>query len=510
MKKAFVPILTVLCCATPALAETTEGNTVSTVRHWRQANEREIVREFTEFVRIPNESRDRENILRNAKHLFGMMEKRGLSPRMLATVDAAPVLYGEWLVPAASSTYVFYAHYDGQPIVDTKDWADPPYSAALRDGSVEGGGKTISQLPAAGPVDPNWRIFGRSAADDKAGIMTILSAVSALQASGIQPRANLKFVFEGEEETGSEHLETILAANKELLRSDGWIICDGPIHSSGRQNVVFGVRGVYGVELTVHGANRNLHSGQFGNWAPNPAMMLAQLLATMKDGEGRILIEEFYNSIEPLGELEKNAIGKIPNTDAEQMQALKLGRTDGAGARLAELINLPTLNVSGLASGKVGGQIATIIPASATAAFDVRLVKGVTRAGTLGQIKAHIERQGYYITSALPTDEERLQYPHIAQLTVTAQGYEAVRAQMDSAFGRKVVNAVEAAKEDSVLIPSSGGSLPLDMIERALGVPVILVPSTNADNNQHAKNENARLGNLWDAIEVYSQLLTME
>src|SRR5262249_8616377 len=159
--------------------------------------------------------------------------------------------------------------------------------------------------------------------------MTILSAVSALQASRIHPRSNLKFVFEGEEETGSEHLETILAASKELLRSDGWVICDGSIHSSGRQSVVFGVRGVYAVELTVHSAIRNLHSGIFGNWAPNAAMMLAQLLATMKDGEGRILIEGFYNSVEPLGEREKDAIAKIPNTDAEQIQALKLGRTDG-------------------------------------------------------------------------------------------------------------------------------------------------------------------------------------
>ena len=253
--------------------------------------------------------------------------------------------------------------------------------------------------------------------------MTILSAVSgAPSVRHPHPRSSLKFVFEGEEETGFEHLETILAANKELLHSDGWIICDGSIHSSGRQNVVFGVRGAYAVELTVHSAIRNLHSGNFGNWAPNAAMMLAQLLATMKDGQGKILIEGFYDSVEPLRDREKEAIARIPNTDAEQMQALKIGRTDGGGARLAELINLPTLNVSGLASGKVGGQVATIIPSSATAAFDIRLVKGVTRAGTLAQLSAHIERQGYYLTSTPPTDEERLKYPRIAQLTVHSTG----------------------------------------------------------------------------------------
>ena len=339
--------------------------------------------------------------------------------------------------------------------------------------------------------------------------MTILSAVAALRASGIQPRANLKFVFEGEEETGSDHLEEILMANKELLRSDGWIICDGPIHSSGRQSVVFGVRGVYAVELTVHTAIRNLHSGGYGNWAPNAAMSLAQLLASMKDHDGRILVEGFYDSVEPLSEAERKAIAEIPNTDAEWMRSLKLGRTDGGGARLAELINLPTMHVSGLSSGKVGGQVMTIIPGSASAAMDIRLVKGVTRAGTLGQLKAHIEKQGYHVIDRLPTDEERLMHPRIAQLNVTGPGYEAVRTSMESAFGRKVAGAVEAIRPDSILIPSSGGSLPLDMIERALSVSVIMVGVTNHDSNQHAKNENLRLGNLWDGIETYSALFTM-
>ena len=510
MRRVSACALLVLCGSALADASGNIENVVGSARAWRQANERMIISELVEFVQIPNESRDKENILKNASYILGMMGRRGLSPRMLQVPDAAPVLYGEWLVPGASSTYVFYAHYDGQPIADAKEWADAPFSGAVRDGSVESGGKTIAKLPDEGSLDPDWRIFGRGAADDKAGIMTILSAVSALKASGLKPRANLKFVFEGEEETGSEHLDTIMTANKELLRSDGWIICDNAIHSSGRQSIMFGVRGVYAVELTVHGAIRNLHSGQFGNWAPNPAMMLAQLLATMKDSEGRILIDGFYDSVEPLSEREKEAIAKIPNTDTQQMRALKLGRTDGRGARLAELVNLPTLNISGLGSGKVGGQVTTIIPASATAAFDIRLVKGVTRAGTLAQLKAHIQKQGYYVTSSAPTDDERLEHPRIAQLSVTAQGYEAVRTAMDSVFSRKVVNAVEAVKEDRILIPSSGGSLPLDMIERALGVSIILVGITNPDNNQHAKNENVRIGNLWDGIELYSTLLMMQ
>lgn len=491
-------------------AQVTADDATEAARAWRSQNERAIVNELVEFVRIPNESRDVPNIVRNARHLLDLMTKRGLAPRLLETANAAPVVYGEWLVPGARSTFVFYAHYDGQPVAELKEWADPPFSGAIRDASIESGGKLIGELPSDGPINPEWRVFGRGAADDKAGILTILNAVSAMRAIGLQPRANLKFVFEGEEETGSEHLAGILSAHKDLLRSDGWIICDTPIHSSGRQNVVLGVRGVYGVELTVHTASRNLHSGQFGNWAPNAAISLAQLLATMKDADGRILVEGFYDTVVPLSEREKRAIAQIPDTDADQRRSLKLGRTDGRGARLAELINLPTLNIHGLVSGKVGGQIATIIPASATAEFDIRLVKGTTRAGTFRQLKAHIERHGYFVLDRAPTDEERLAHSHIAELKVTAQGYEAVRTSMDSSFARKVIQSIEAIKPDRILIPSSGGSLPLDMIERALGVPVLMVGSTNADNNQHAKNENVRLGNIWDGIETYAALMRME
>lgn len=509
MTKAFLTLVLFLT-APCTWAQSPVRDAAQAAREWRIANERLIVSELIEFAKIPNESRDAANIARNARHLAALMEKRGLAPRLLMAENSPPVVYGEWLVPGAQATYVFYAHYDGQPVLELKEWADAPFSGAIRDASIESGGKLIQQLPSEGALNPEWRVFGRGVADDKAGILTILNAVSAMRAQGLKPRANLKFVFEGEEETGSEHLEATLSANKDLLRSDGWIICDTPIHSSKRQNIVFGVRGVYGIELTVHTAARNLHSGGFGNWAPNAAMSLAQLLATMKDHDGRIRVGGFYDPVVPLSASEKAAIAQIPDTDAELRQSLKLGRTDGNGARLAELINLPTLNVSGVSSGKVGGQISTIIPASATASFDIRLVKGTTRAGTFAQLKAHIEEQGYVVLDRAPTDEERIAHSHIAELKVIAQGYEAVRSSMDGPFARKVIATVEAIKPDRILIPSSGGSLPLDMIERTLGVPILMVGSTNADNNQHAKNENVRLGNLWDGIEMYTGLMSMD
>ncbi len=477
------------------------------VKAWRQAHESRVLDEFIQLLRLPNVSQDKPNILRNAEHLIEMMQKRGLNPRLLQVPDATPVVYGEMLAEKPTATYVFYAHYDGQP-ADAKEWASPPFEPVLRTGRLESGGKVIPFPKAGARIEPDWRIYARSAADDKNSIMAMLAAVDALQASGIRPTVNLKFFFEGEEEIGSTNLEKILALHKELLQGDLWIICDGPVHASGRQNVVFGVRGIKPLEITVHGANRDLHSGQFGNWAPNPAMMLAQLLASMKDQEGRVLIDGFYEGVAPLTDTERKALDAIPFNDAAQMQTLGLARVDGGGAKLAELITLPSFNVRGLSAGRVAGQIATIIPASATAAIDIRLMKGVTRERAVSRVLEHIRKQGFHVTTTEPDEDLRLRHQRIAQVVVPAVGYEAVRTSMDIRVARKVVASIESVRKPLVLQPTLGGSLPLEMIERVLQAPMIVVPMANHDNNQHAKNENLRLQNLWDSIEVLAALMT--
>ncbi len=492
-----------------AVAEAPANPTAIAARAWRQGNEWQILDEYREFLRIPNESTDKANVARNAQHLMRMMERRGLHPRLLEEPDAAPVVYGEWLAANATATYVFYAHYDGQP-VEPKEWATPPFEPALRTARMDKGGEIIPPAERGRQVDPEWRIYARGASDDKAGVMALLSAVDALKASGIQPRANLKFVFEGEEEIGSLHLEKILASNKPLLEGDLWVICDGTIHASGRQSIVFGVRGIQPVEITVYGANRDLHSGQFGNWAPNPAMMLAQLLATMKDREGRVLIDGFYDGVIPLTETERKALGEVPNNDDELMRSLGLARVDGGGAKLVDLYYLPTLNIRGLSSGRVGGQVATIIPSTATAAFDIRLVKGITREQAVARLTAHVRKQGFFVTSTPPDEATRLKHDRVAQVVADSVGYEAARTSMDSAVAKKLVASVESVRGPLALLPTAGGSLPLDMIERALGSPTITVPIVNQDNNQHAKNENLRLQNFWDSIEMLAVVLSME
>ncbi|MBO0754590.1 MAG: M20/M25/M40 family metallo-hydrolase [Bradyrhizobiaceae bacterium] len=476
-------------------------------RAWRQTHERQILDDFFAFLKIPNVSSDLPNVRRNAEHLVQAMQKRGLSPRLLEVPGASPAVYGEILVPGATHTYVFYSHYDGQPL-DAKEWATPPFEPTFRTARLDRGGQ-VMPFPAPGQsIDPEWRIQARSASDAKGAIFSLLSAVDALNAAGAKPHANIKFIFEGEEEMESPHLARILSANKELLAGDLWFICDGPENPNGRLTIVFGARGIQKVEITVYGAKRALHSGHYGNWAPNPALMLAQLLASMKDADGRVLVENFYDGVIPLNAIELEAIAESA-TDAAQKKELALGRVDGGGKSLGELINQPSLNIRGISSGRIGEQAANIIPATATAAIDLRLVKGVTKEGQAERLIAHIRKQGYHVVTTDPDDATRLAHPRIAKVVVDAGGYNAVRTPMDLPLAQRVLAVARSVRPVAVQ-PTSGGSVPLDMIVDILGTRTISVSVVNYDNNQHSSNEDIKLMNLWNGIETDAALMMME
>jgi acetylornithine deacetylase/succinyl-diaminopimelate desuccinylase-like protein len=417
-------------------------------------------------------------------------------------------VYGELPAPGASATYVFYAHYDGQPVA-ADEWTSPPFEPLLYTARLDLGGQPVSAEERRRGLDPQWRIYARSASDDKAPIMAMMAALDALKAAGIRPRASLKFVFEGEEEMGSPHLREHLAAHRDLLRGDVWLMCDGPEHASGRQMVVFGARGTQRIDITVYGANRELHSGHYGNWAPNPALMLAQLLASMRDGEGRVLIEHFYDGVVPLTASERAALANVPDNDAQEMRDLGLTRVLGKSSRL-EGVTQPTLNVDGLASGQTGAAGVNAVPTTATASLDIRLVKGMDREQTVQRLIEHVRRQGYHVTDVEPDAQLRLKHAAIARVVVYPGGYNAARTPLDLPVARKVVATLETVRKPLVLMPTLGGSLPLSIIEETLGVPTITVPTVNHDNNQHARDENLRLQNLWDGIETLAVLLTMQ
>jgi acetylornithine deacetylase/succinyl-diaminopimelate desuccinylase-like protein len=386
----------------------------------------------------------------------------------------------------------------------TQPWKPVFYSAAL-----EANGQSYPIFDE-GAINPEWRIYARSASDDKAGVMAILTAFSALKENQVQLTSNIKFFFEGEEEAGSPHLGEIIERNKQLLEADAWIICDGPVHQSGRKQVVFGARGDINVDLTVYAAKRPLHSGHYGNWSPNPANLLARLLASMKDDDGRVTIADWYADVEPLGEAERRAIADAPQYDEELKKQLGIKRTENGGKTLMELITQPSLNINGFASGDVGALARNVIPTTATAVLDLRLVKGNDYKRQVQRLIEHIRKQGYFVTDREPTDAERTQYPLLARVHVRPGGYNADRTRMDVAVSKSVIAAVQSTSlEKIVLLPTSGGSLPLSIITERLKTVTISVPIANYDNNQHAENENIRIQNLWDGIETWAAIMTM-
>ncbi len=481
----------------------------STVRDYRRAHERQIIDEFTRLLAIPNVASDKENIRRTAQFILEMMQRRGLNPQLLEakSKDTPPAVYGEWKVAGATRSILLYAHYDGQP-VDPKAWtASPPFQPTWRSARADRGGQIVT-LPPSGEINPEWRIYARGASDDKAGVMGILTAFEALKAQGATPSFNIKFLFEGEEEAGSPHLGEIIELHKELLQAQAWIICDGPVHQSGRKEVVFGARGDQNVDVTVYGPTRPLHSGHYGNWAPNPAMLLAHLLASMKDESGRVTIAGWYEGVEPLGDAERRAIAEAPAYDDQIRAELGLARTEGKGRLLMELINQPSLNINGISSGDVGALARNVIPTTATTVLDLRLVKGNDYKKQIQHLIDHVKGQGFLVIDHDPSDAERQQHALIAKVIARAGGYNAERTRMDLPISMAVVNAVQSTSKDPIVkLPTSGGSLPLSIITDRLQTVTISVPIANYDNNQHAENENLRLQNLWDGIETLAAVM---
>lgn len=476
------------------------------VNAYIQANDTRILSDLARFLAIPNLASDSVNIWRNARHLVQMLDARGIRAQLLEAPGSPPAVFGELKTPGATRTVVFYAHYDGQP-VDTALWTNPPWTPTLRTRALSDGGTVIPLPTQPGSVQGEWRLYARSASDDKSPIIAFLSALDALRAGGIAPSVNLKFFFEGEEEAGSEHVRDMLTRHQDVLGADLWIFGDGPVHQSRRPQVSFGVRGVMGVELALYGPARTLHSGHYGNWAPNPLVGMARLVASMRDNDGRILIEGFYDDVSPPSRAEREAIATAPGADSALRAELLLAGTEAGNAPLMERIMLPALNVRGLSGGGVGPLAVNAIPMVARASMDFRLVPNQTPAHVRLLVEAHLRRQGFFVLDRDPTQEERLAHANI--LTVMWEdGYPASRADMSLPVSRAVVRATEMGAGGRVIVvPTSGGSLPLYHFEEVLRTPLISVPIVNHDNNQHAANENLRLQNLFEGMQVYAGLI---
>ncbi len=505
---AHVLVPALLCLTATALVAAPPTDLRTRMDGWVEKNQQAVVRELVEVLSIPNVAADTANIRKNAEWLRGALAKRGFTAQVLETVGN-PLVFGEMTVPGAARTMLFYAHYDGQP-VDAKRWKQPtPWTPILRGGRMEEGGAEMPNGLIAVAFNPASRIYARSASDDKSPFVALMAALDALKASNIRLTSNVKVVLEGEEEAGSTSLVPAIAKYRDRLRADVMYILDGPVHPSERPTVVYGARGIQTIQLTVYGPKMGLHSGHYGNWVANPAMRLAQLLATMKDDQGRVTLAGFYDGIAPVTGEEQALVDGVPDDAAALQKLFGIAGPERPGMSLQEALQVPTLNVRGLASAYIGGDARTIIPDRAIAEIDIRLVKETPSSRMRTLVRDHLVKQGWFVVDREPTDVERAAHAKIVRMAA-ADGTEAFRTSPLLPIAKQTVAALTATfGEPPVQIRTSGGTVPIAAFIDALGFPAVMLPIVNFDNNQHGENENLRVGHFFRGITTFAAVLTM-
>lgn len=454
------------------------------------------------MLALPNDAVVPEDIRRNVDWLEQAFRKRGFATRQLAN-DGKPMLYAEFPgKDPARKTVLFYMHLDGQPVIASQ-WAQKsPWSPVLKRKAANSEWEPIDTARLfEGPVDPEWRVFGRSSADDKGPIMMMLAAIDALKAAGGQPAVNVKVILDSEEEKGSPSISKVMQTHRELLACDAIAINDGPMHATNRPTLIFGNRGAAEAKLTVFGPKVPLHSGHYGNYAPNPAQRLASLLASMKDDSGRVTVAGYYDKVR-LGEAERKIMAAVPDDEPALKKRIGIAQADKVGSNYQEAMQYPSLNVRGMNSAAVGDKVANIVPDKAEAEFDLRTTPE-SDAAYLGKlIEQHIVKQGYHLVKGTPTDEERARYEKLASFSYQSEGGDAAGSPVDSPVAKWAYEAISGTfgtTPEPVRIRMMGGTVPTAEIVKVLRVPFVIIPLVNADNNQHAANENLRLGNYTDA-----------
>ncbi len=470
------------------------------VQDYRAAHEAAIVGQLDELVRLRSVAADPAGLAATAARLESLLKARGFATSLMSAQGSPPAVFGSYNSPGAKRTVVFYAHYDGQPVTPAQ-WSSDAFSPVMRDGA-----RDIDWKNAKPPFDPEWRFFGRATGDDKNSIIAFLAGFDALKAIGRKPSVNIKVFWEGEEERSSAHLAEILRNHKEELRADLWLIGDAPVHQSRAPSLYFGARGNLWLEATVYGPLRALHDGHYGNWVPNPGVMAAELITQMRDSEGRILIPGFEDDVRALTADEQAAIARLPPVENDLRREFGIGRSEGNEGLTASTMR-PALNIRGLRSGQVGAEAAGAIPVDATVAMGFRLVPGQTPLGVRAKVEAFLKTKGWTVVADAPDTAARLAHPRIVRLD-WRDAYPALRSDMTSPAARGVIAAANAAAGKPVtILPMMGASVPLYLFDDIMKVPVIGLPISNHDNNQHAANENLRLRNLWDGIGVYAAMM---
>ncbi len=466
---------------------------------------RHTIDELREFVAIPNDALDHSDINRNLSWLTKKFNERGFNSSVLPT-EGESLFFAALPMEDGKPTILFYMHFDGQS-VDPSKWDQPdPYKVVLKTMDNDEW-KTLSFDDLKEDVNYDWRLFGRSTSDDKGPIVMFLNTIDLLKKNKVEIPFNIKVILDGEEEKSSAPLPKAVKEYRELLEADFLIISDGPVHSSGKPTIAYGARGITSLTLTTYGPINPQHSGHYGNYAPNPGFQLAQVLAGMKDSDGRVLIDGYYDGIS-IDESTMNILQSVPDVAKTINTHLAIKQPEKVGAFYQESMQYPSLNIRGLSSGWVGEKARTIVPASATAEIDIRLVPESDGDRMKNLVKKYIENEGYFVITEVPDITQRMEHEKIITIT-EGTVTDAFRTDLDNPYGIYLVDTFKKTfSEDVVQIRIMGGTVPIAPFINELKIPAFLVPLVNPDNNQHSPNENLKIGQIAYGIQVFYAIMS--
>ena len=465
----------------------------------------DVFKEYREFLSLPNDANKPDELEPNMLWCEKAFKKRGFTTERLKT-KRLPLILAERGHPGAYKTVLFYIQIDGQPVDPSKWLQKGPFVPTLKKQTKKDDWETIPWESLYDNYDDDWRIFARSASDAKGPINTFLIALDIIADKGILPNYNIKVIMDMEEEMGSPNLPPTVKRYKNKLKADRLVILDGPRHPSNKPTLTFGARGIVTIQLKVQGPKFPQHSGHYGNYVPNPAVRLSQLIASMKDNNGKVTIPGYYDGV-TISEEARSIMSAVPDDEDKIRRSIGFSKPDQVANTYQESIQYPSLNVRGMKSGWVEKEVRTIIPSFALAEIDVRLVKETDPKRMVKLIKNHIKSEGYYIIDRDPTDSERAKHNKIITFNHRI-GYLAFRTPVNSEIADWLRAAlINGFGEEPIIKRTSGGSVPISPFVNTLNVPAVTVPTVNPDNNQHSPNENLRVGNLIESIRTHVALL---
>jgi acetylornithine deacetylase/succinyl-diaminopimelate desuccinylase-like protein len=444
-----------------------------------QDNRERFLDELKTWLRIPSIStlpEHKGDIRRAAEFARDALGAAGLENAELIEGEGNPLVYAEWLGAPGKPTLLFYGHYDVQPPDPLEEWKSPPFEPDVR----------------------NDNIYGRGTSDDKGQTFILIKAVEGLLKTQGKLPCNVRFLIEGEEEMGGEHIEAYVASKPARLKADAAIICDTEMFAPELPTICTGLRGMIYAELAVQGPDHDLHSGMYGGAAPNPIQAIAEIVCALKGRDGHLQIPGFYDRVQPPTREESEAWARLPFNEAEYLKK-EVGSTRLTGEPDYNVFERtwarPTFEVHGIRGGFVGEGAKTVIPARAVAKVSMRLVADQRPDEAFDQFKAAVAKA---CPAGVTVDVKLIHGAPPSLVNPNNNFIRAAATAMEQVFGNKTVYI------------RSGGSIPIvGSFERELGVPSVLMGFGLPDDNLHSPNEKFYLPNFYRGIEAVARFLEL-